>query len=88
VKFPGFRWTTAACAACALAVGALAAGCSTAATAAPAAAPPEQSDISVDVFPAVDFAGLSIAQVDGLFKRQGLNVTIRFAPTGQTSTRA
>jgi NitT/TauT family transport system substrate-binding protein len=83
VKFPGFRWSTAAGAACALAVGLLAAGCSLAATATPGAAPPEKADISVDVFPTVDFAGLYIAQADGLFKQQGLNVTIRFAPAGQ-----
>jgi NitT/TauT family transport system substrate-binding protein len=82
VKFPGFRWSTAACAACALAVAVLAAGCSVAATAT-AAPPPEQADIAVDVFPTIDFAGLYIAQMDGLFKQQGLNVTIRFAPAGQ-----
>ena len=78
MKFPGFRWTTAA-----IAVALLAAGCSTAATATPVAAPPERADISVDVFPTIDFAGLYIAQTDGLFRQQGLNVTIRFAPAGQ-----
>ncbi len=83
MKFPGFRWSTAACAACTLAVAVLAAGCSVAATATPVAPPPEQGDIAVDVFPTIDFAGLYIAQMDGLFKRQGLNVTIRFAPAGQ-----
>jgi NitT/TauT family transport system substrate-binding protein len=83
VKFPGFRWSKAACAACALAVGALAAGCSLAATANQVGAPPERTNVTVDVFPTVDFAGLYIAQAQGLFKQQGLNVTIRFAPAGQ-----
>jgi NitT/TauT family transport system substrate-binding protein len=68
--------------ACALAASALAAGCSTAATAKQEAMP-EQANVSVDVFPTIDFAGLYIAQMDGLFRQQGLNVTIRFAPAGQ-----
>lgn len=69
-------------AACALAVSAFAAGCSPAATAGPDAAP-ENPNITVDVFPTIDFAGLYIAQRDGLFRQQGLNVTIRFTPAGQ-----
>jgi ABC-type nitrate/sulfonate/bicarbonate transport system substrate-binding protein len=83
VRFPGFRWSAAVGVACALAVAALAGGCSLAATATPVAAPPEQADITVDVFPTIDFAGLYIAQADGLFRQQGLNVTIRFTPAGQ-----
>lgn len=38
-------------------------------------APPKQTNVTVDVFPAIDFAGLYIAQAQGLFKQQGLNVT-------------
>jgi NitT/TauT family transport system substrate-binding protein len=82
VRFPGFRWSAALCAACALAVAGLAGGCSAAATATQAAAP-EKADVSVDVSPTIDFAGLYIAQMHGLFKQQGLNVTLRFAPAGQ-----
>ncbi len=44
---------------------------------------PEKPDITVDVFPTIDFAGLYIAQLYGLFRRQGLNVTVRFTPAGQ-----
>lgn len=38
--------------------------------------PLEKTDITVDDFPSVDSAGLYIAQQRGLFKAQGLNVTI------------
>ncbi|HEX9043332.1 MAG TPA: ABC transporter substrate-binding protein [Trebonia sp.] len=48
-----------------------------------AAPAPEKADVSVDVSPTIDFTGLYIAQMDGLFRRQGLHVTIRFAPAGQ-----
>jgi NitT/TauT family transport system substrate-binding protein len=78
VGFPSFRWTAAAGAA-ALAAAALAAGCSAAGT--PPA--PEKTSITVDVYPTVDFAGLYIAQMDGLFRKQGLNVKIIFAPASQ-----
>jgi NitT/TauT family transport system substrate-binding protein len=44
---------------------------------------PEKTNIMVDVFPTLDFAGLYIAQMDGLFRQQGLNVTIKFAPLSQ-----
>ena len=63
MKFPGFRWTTAA-----LAVALLAAGCSTAATATPVAAPPERADISVDVFPTIDF-GFPLSVVPAQLQR-------------------
>jgi NitT/TauT family transport system substrate-binding protein len=81
VGFAGFRWKAAAGAAAALAAVVLAAGCSTAGTR-PAAAP-EKTSITVDVYPTVDFAGLYIAQMDGLFRAQGLNVKIIFAPASQ-----
>lgn len=36
----------------------------------------EKTSIVVDAFPAIDSAGLYIAEMDGLFAAQGLNVTI------------
>jgi NitT/TauT family transport system substrate-binding protein len=79
VRFPNFRWSTVVGAALALAISSLAAGCSTAA----AGQAPEKTNINVDVFPTIDFVGLYIAQMDGLFRQQGLNVTITFAPASQ-----
>ena len=81
VKFPSFRWKTALAAALVLAVPALAAGCS--AANAGLAAAPEKTAITVDVYPTIDFAGLYIAQMDGLFAKQGLNVKIIFTPASQ-----
>jgi NitT/TauT family transport system substrate-binding protein len=81
VGFPSFRWKAAAGAALALAVPALAAGCATASTGQPAA--PEKTNITVDIYPTIDFAGLYIAQMDGLFRKQGLNVRVIFAPASQ-----
>ena len=43
----------------------------------------EKADITVGDFPTIDSAGLYIAEMDGLFARQGLDVTIRFASTSQ-----
>jgi NitT/TauT family transport system substrate-binding protein len=42
----------------------------------PAPAPPEEPDITVAAQPAIDLAGLYVAQNEGLFARQGLHVTI------------
>lgn len=47
--------------------------------------PPEKTNIVIDAFPAIDSAGLFIAQQRGLFKAQGLNVTIKLAQTSQTA---
>ena len=55
---------------------ALAAGCATAAGHA-APSKPDKADITVAALPAVDLAGLYIAQNDGLFAQQGLRVTIK-----------
>lgn len=44
---------------------------------------PEKTNIVVTDFPTVDSAGLYIAQMDGFFKQQGLNVTIRPASASQ-----
>jgi NitT/TauT family transport system substrate-binding protein len=50
-----------------------------------AAAPnPEEPDITVAAIPAVDLAGLYIAQDRGLFARQGLRVTIVPVPSSQS----
>jgi NitT/TauT family transport system substrate-binding protein len=81
VKFPSFRWKMAFATALALAVPALAAGCS--AANAGLAATPEKTAITVDIYPTIDFAGLYIAQMDGLFGKQGLNVNIIFTPASQ-----
>src|SRR5215471_1805078 len=47
----------------------------------------EKTDIVVDAFPAIDSAGLYIAQMDGLFADQGLHVTIEPHPGGQARRR-
>jgi NitT/TauT family transport system substrate-binding protein len=47
--------------------------------------PLEKTDIVIDAFPAIDSAGLFIAEQRGLFKAQGLNVTIKLADTSQTA---
>jgi NitT/TauT family transport system substrate-binding protein len=69
----------------------LAAGCgskgsSTGGSAAltPAVPGPEKPDITVAAIPAVDLAGLYIAQDRGLFARQGLHVTIVPVPSSQS----
>ncbi len=69
----------------------LAAGCSSRGGDAPAsaAAPaPEEANITVAAIPAVDLAGLYIAQDRGLFARQGLHVTIEPIPSSQTAAIA
>jgi len=45
---------------------------------------PEQPDITVAAIPAVDLAGLYIAQDRGLFARQGLHVTLEPIPSSQS----
>jgi NitT/TauT family transport system substrate-binding protein len=59
------------------------AGCS--GTPVPATGPLEKTSIVVDAFPAIDSAGLFIAQQQGLFKAQGLNVTIKLAMNSQAA---
>jgi NitT/TauT family transport system substrate-binding protein len=81
MRFRSFRSSKAVGAAAALAATAMAAGCAPA-NAGPMGAP-EKPNIVVDAVPTIDSAGLYIAQMDGLFRQQGLNVTIRFAPAGQ-----
>ena len=67
----------------AVAITVLAAGCGGSGTGARLPAP-EKANIVVDAFPAIDSAGLYIAQMDRLFAAQGLNVTIENAQTTQT----
>jgi NitT/TauT family transport system substrate-binding protein len=57
------------------------AGCS--GTSAGATGGLEKTNIVVDAFGAIDSAGLFIAQQDGLFKAQGLNVTIKLTTNSQ-----
>jgi NitT/TauT family transport system substrate-binding protein len=63
-------------------IAALASGCG-AGAAAPAAPPPEEPDITVAALPAIDLAGLYVAQDQGLFARQGLHVVIRKIASSQ-----
>jgi NitT/TauT family transport system substrate-binding protein len=65
----------------------LAAGCGSGAGSAAltsAVPKPEEPDITVAAIPAVDLAGLYIAQDRGLFARQGLHVTIVPVPSSQS----
>jgi len=69
----------------AVAVMMLAAGCSSGGSG--GGAPLEKTDIVVDAFPAIDSAGLYIAQTEGLFAAQGLHVTIVPTPKIPPSTQ-
>jgi len=71
----------------AVAVMMLAAGCSTGGSGGGAPLKLEKTNIVVDAFPAIDSAGLYIAQTDGLFAAQGLHVTIVPTPTIPPSTQ-
>ena len=64
----------------------ISAACSSASGAVPAAAgpAPEEPDITVAAIPAVDLAGLYIAQDRGLFAQQGLHVRIEPIPSAQS----
>jgi NitT/TauT family transport system substrate-binding protein len=62
---------------------ALAAGCSGGGSAAPGGL--EQTNLYVEAVPAVDSAGLYIAQQRGLFAAEGLRVTILPATSGKTA---
>jgi NitT/TauT family transport system substrate-binding protein len=65
----------------------MAAGCSSGAGSAaltPAGPKPEEADVTVAAIPAVDLAGLYIAQDRGLFAQQGLHVTIVPVPSSQS----
>ena len=70
-----------------LAASVLVAGCSSgtgSAALTSSAAAPETPDITVAAIPAVDLAGLYIAQDRGLFAQQGLHVTIVPVPSSQS----
>ena len=60
----------------------LASGCASP-TSGSASAKPEEPDITVAAIPAVDLAGLYIAQDQGLFAQQGLHVRIEKVPSSQ-----
>jgi NitT/TauT family transport system substrate-binding protein len=65
----------------------LASGCSSGAGGAAPRLHLEKTSIVVDAFPAIDSAGLYIAEMDGLFAAQGLNVTIVPARNPPPSTQ-
>ena len=71
----------------AVAVTMLAAGCSSGGSGGGAPLKLEKTDIVVDAFPAIDSAGLYIAQNQGLFAAQGLHVTIVPTPKIPPSTQ-
>jgi NitT/TauT family transport system substrate-binding protein len=71
----------------AVAVTMLAAGCSSGSNAGSPKLKLEKTSIVVDAFPAIDSAGLYIAQMDGLFTAQGLDVTIVPVTTPPPSTQ-
>src|ERR1700677_2566150 len=74
----------------AVAIVMLAAGCASGPSASVGAAPRlplEKTSIVVAAFPAIDSAGLYIAQIDGLFAAQGMKVKIVSAPNTATSTQ-
>jgi NitT/TauT family transport system substrate-binding protein len=65
----------ACCLAAAIPVVALA-GCSGGSSSTPSGPPPETPNITIDIVPTADAAGLYIAYDDGYFKHQGINLTI------------
>jgi NitT/TauT family transport system substrate-binding protein len=71
----------------AIAVTMLAAGCSSGGSGGGARLNLEKANIVVDAFPAIDSAGLYIAQTQGLFAAQGLHVTIVPTPAIPPSTQ-
>jgi NitT/TauT family transport system substrate-binding protein len=71
----------------AVAITMLAAGCSSGSGTGAATLKLEKSSIVVDAFPAIDSAGLYIAQTEGLFAARGLNVTIVPVTTPPPSTQ-
>jgi NitT/TauT family transport system substrate-binding protein len=71
----------------AIAVTMLAAGCSSGSSDATPKLKLEKTSIVVDAFPAIDSAGLYIAEMDGLFTAQGLHVTIEPVTTPPPSTQ-
>jgi NitT/TauT family transport system substrate-binding protein len=79
-----FQMTGRTCAAATAAVAVLA-GCSAGSSGSGGGGPLEKTSIVVDAFPAIDSAGLFIAEQRGLFKQQGLNVTIKLAANSQSA---
>jgi NitT/TauT family transport system substrate-binding protein len=71
----------------AVAVMMLAAGCSSGGSGGGAPLKAEKTNIVVNAFPAIDSAGLYIAQTEGLFAAQGLHVTIVPTPKIPPSTQ-
>src|ERR1700677_1832982 len=61
------------------------AGCTGSTSTGASGGPLEKTNIVVDAFPAIDSAGLFIAEQRGLFKAQGLNEKIKLASTSQAA---
>jgi NitT/TauT family transport system substrate-binding protein len=68
-----FRWSAAFAA---VLLGAAAAGCSSSGSSLPIVSGVETTHLTVYDFPSIDSAGLYIAEQDGLFKAEGLDVTV------------
>jgi NitT/TauT family transport system substrate-binding protein len=77
-----FRRQTAACAGAVLAFGLIASGCSHASGAAASGGNSSHDTISIQVPPIADAAPLYLAEKNGLFKKQGLNVKITIGQGG------
>ena len=77
-----FRKTCGASIAATVAISVLA-GCSS--TTGQVTGPLEKTNLVVDAFPAIDSVGLFIAEQEGLFKKQGLNVKIDLAMDSQSA---
>jgi NitT/TauT family transport system substrate-binding protein len=84
MKFQNVGRTSAAAAAAIAVLAGCSAG-SSGSDSASSSGPLEKTSIVVDAFPAIDSAGLFIAEQRGLFKQQGLDVTIKLAATSQSA---
>jgi NitT/TauT family transport system substrate-binding protein len=69
-------------------VSALVAGCMAASAGSAGSGALEKTNIVVEDYPTVDSAGLYIAEQEGLFKQQGLNVKIQFAPASELTVNS
>jgi NitT/TauT family transport system substrate-binding protein len=69
-------------------VSVLVAGCMAASASSTGSGPLEKTNIVVEDYPTVDSAGLYIAEQEGLFKQQGLNVKIQFAPASELTVNS
>jgi NitT/TauT family transport system substrate-binding protein len=87
MRFRGYR-APAAVVVVVAGVSALVAGCMAASAGSTGSGAPEKTNIVVEDYPTVDSAGLYIAEQEGLFKQQGLNVKIQFAPASELTVNS